>query len=258
MVYDFGRRPHSNSIRPRTTWKSISPRGSDRTVVGNQNLPPCAFQFSRQRRAVMSYRIFPTPDYTSLLNGNYGLAAAHALRLRRPCRQDNICLDSPFHRTETLPAPKELSQPEKAQSIWALSRPGGRWRQGPYLRQSAASCFLVRCIEQNDNNRQSCNILAAGGLNVQPEPSQHRHQLVLLFILCVDGVCTSLYSCCNGRRHRSVRFATSPGPQVESESCSYREGCTDSREQTLRFPPHRDRAGCCTATVLERALVLQP
>src|ERR1051326_5903392 len=57
---------------------------------------------------------------------------------------------------------------------------------------------------------------------------------------------------------RSVRFATSPGPQVDSESCSYREGCTDSREQTLRFPPHRDRAGCCTATVLERALVLQP
>jgi len=36
----FGGRHKPNSIPPRTTWKSSSPRGSDRTMVGNKTAHP--------------------------------------------------------------------------------------------------------------------------------------------------------------------------------------------------------------------------
>jgi hypothetical protein len=47
------RRPSLNPIPPRMTWKSSSPRGSDRTMVGNKTAL-VLFSFRRQYRVVMN------------------------------------------------------------------------------------------------------------------------------------------------------------------------------------------------------------
>ena len=72
MVYDFGVEDPIQTLsalaRP---GKALALEAQIELWSATKICRRALFSF-RQRRAVMSYRIFPTPDYTSLLNGNYG------------------------------------------------------------------------------------------------------------------------------------------------------------------------------------------
>ncbi len=105
MDRGYGRSPKPNSIPPRTTWKSSSPRGSDRTMVGIQK-PSLAFQFLKTTAAKMNKEIHAEAGSKRRLNG--AVAGCHdgflsprpVLRLRgRRCRcphKANSCIAGPL------------------------------------------------------------------------------------------------------------------------------------------------------------------
>src|SRR5215475_2206240 len=93
---DNGRVPKSqvNCIPPRTTWKSDSPRGSKRTMVGNQSRR-LLFSFSREHPVVMKRRNFSMPDQ-EIVSTEHGLAATKSISSRRPVGGEMFFLTAPF------------------------------------------------------------------------------------------------------------------------------------------------------------------
>src|SRR5262245_12389992 len=93
---DNGRVPKSqvNCIPPRTTWKSNSPRGSKRTMVGNQSRR-LLFSFGRKHRVVMKRRNPSTPDQ-QIVSTEQGLAATRSISSPRPVGGEMFFLTDPF------------------------------------------------------------------------------------------------------------------------------------------------------------------
>ena len=106
MIYGYGLRSMSDSIPPRTTWKSDSPRGSDRTMVGNQ--AACRFSVLKNLNVVMNHSVVAKPGIP-IVSTETGLATM-TTRVPVAGGRWNVSLDSPFHRT-TPSARSETAQP---------------------------------------------------------------------------------------------------------------------------------------------------
>src|SRR5262245_60016421 len=87
-----------NCIPPRTTWKSDSPRGSKRTMVGNQK-PPSAFQFLKRTPSCHeASKLFHAGSRDRLDGAGAGCHEKYFVPAAG--RRGDVFLDSPFQRTQ--------------------------------------------------------------------------------------------------------------------------------------------------------------